>query len=64
MRAAIVSTLLMGLVMAFNGIALQRAVWAEESEEPIDEIRHCCCQYCEGCDPRFCDCENCDCCNE
>jgi hypothetical protein len=63
MRVAIASTLFMGLIMCFNGIALHNAARADDDEEDT-EVRHCYCQYCEGCDPRFCDCEHCECCNE
>ncbi len=61
MRAAIVSSLFLGLIMSFAGIATVRSVMAHDEE---DEVRHCCCPHCEGCDPRTCDCEECDCCNE
>lgn len=61
MRAALVSTLFMGLIMAFGGIAAHQSARADEEEE---EVRHCYCCHCEGCDPRYCDCAECDCCNE
>jgi hypothetical protein len=63
MRAALFSTLFMGLVMSLGGLAMQQSAWADEEEE-TEEVRHCYCCHCEGCDPRYCDCAECDCCNE
>ena len=64
MRAAIVSSLFLGLAMLVTGIATHQSAWADDDEEWDDEVRHCYCCECEGCDPRFCDCDDCDCCNE
>jgi hypothetical protein len=62
MRAALFSTLFLGLVMSISGIAANQTARADDEEE--DWGYHCYCWHCDGCDPRFCDCSECDCCNE